>query len=111
LQTAFRGGVDRFVAPAGESLEAVGAEHGHDRAVFMFAAMVGGLALSRAIRMLTTQVRPIFCEPLRNNSGAWSIADRRLNQRAQESVSNLDFAIEVFTLTRRSFNTLSAQRP
>jgi hypothetical protein len=79
LQTAFRGGVDRFVAPAGESLEAVGAEHGHDRAVFMFAAMVGGLALSRAIRMLTTQVRPIFCEPLRNNSGAWSIADRRLN--------------------------------
>src|ERR1700692_4323150 len=50
LQTAFRGGVDRFVALAGESLEAVGAEHGHDRAVFMFAAMVGGLALSRAIR-------------------------------------------------------------
>src|ERR1700736_7084965 len=50
VQTAFRGGVDRFVALAGESLEAVGAEHGHDRAVFMFAAMVGGLALSRAIR-------------------------------------------------------------
>ena len=41
---------DRFVTLAGESLEAVGAEHGHDRAVFMFAAMVGGLALSRAIR-------------------------------------------------------------
>jgi TetR/AcrR family transcriptional repressor of nem operon len=50
LQTAFRGGVDRFVALAGKSLEAVGAEHGHDRTVFMFAAMVGGLALSRAIR-------------------------------------------------------------
>ena len=41
LRTAFRGGVDRFVALAGKSLEAVGAEHGHDRAVFMFAAMVG----------------------------------------------------------------------
>jgi TetR/AcrR family transcriptional regulator, transcriptional repressor for nem operon len=50
LQAAFRGGVDRFVALAGESLEAVGAEHGHDRAVLLFAAMVGGLALSRAIR-------------------------------------------------------------
>ena len=50
VQTAFRGGVDRFVALAGESLEAEGAEHGHDRAVFMFAAMVGGLALARAIR-------------------------------------------------------------
>jgi TetR/AcrR family transcriptional repressor of nem operon len=50
IRTAFRGGVDRFVALAGKSLEAVGAEHGHDRAVFMFAAMVGGLALSRAIR-------------------------------------------------------------
>jgi TetR/AcrR family transcriptional regulator, transcriptional repressor for nem operon len=50
LQEAFRGGVDRFVALAGESLEAVGAEHGHDRAVLLFAAMVGGLALSRALR-------------------------------------------------------------
>jgi TetR/AcrR family transcriptional regulator, transcriptional repressor for nem operon len=50
LRTAFRGGVDRFIALAGKSLEAVGAEHGHDRAVLMFAAMVGGLALSRAIR-------------------------------------------------------------
>jgi TetR/AcrR family transcriptional regulator, transcriptional repressor for nem operon len=50
LQTAFREGLDRFVALAGESLEAVDAEHSHDRAVFMFAAMVGGLALSRAIR-------------------------------------------------------------
>jgi hypothetical protein len=26
--------------------------------------------------MLTTQARPIFCEPSRNNSGTWSIADR-----------------------------------
>jgi TetR/AcrR family transcriptional regulator, transcriptional repressor for nem operon len=34
----------------GESLEAAGAEHDHDRAVLMLAAMVGGLALSRAIR-------------------------------------------------------------
>ena len=42
--------LDRFVELAGESLEAVGAEHGRDRAVFVFAAMVGGLALSRAIR-------------------------------------------------------------
>jgi TetR/AcrR family transcriptional regulator, transcriptional repressor for nem operon len=50
LQAAFRSGVDRFVALTGESLEAVAAEHGRDRAVLMFAAMVGGLALSRAIR-------------------------------------------------------------
>ena len=50
LKAAFRSGVDRFIALAGRSLEAVGAEHGHDRAVLMFAAMVGGLALSRAIR-------------------------------------------------------------
>jgi TetR/AcrR family transcriptional repressor of nem operon len=44
------GGVDRFVVLACKSLEATGAEHGYDQAVFMFAAMVGGLALSRAIR-------------------------------------------------------------
>src|SRR3984957_4774795 len=50
LQTAFRGGVDRFVALAGESLEAAGAEHGHDRAVFIFASVVCGLSLGRAIR-------------------------------------------------------------
>jgi len=50
LQAAFRSGIDRFVALAGESLEAVGAKHGHDRAILMFAAMVGGLALSRAIQ-------------------------------------------------------------
>jgi hypothetical protein len=34
----------------GESLEAVAAQHGHDRAALVFAAMVGGLAISRAIR-------------------------------------------------------------
>lgn len=50
LQAAFRIGIDRSVTLMGESLEAVGAEHDHDRAVFMFAAMVGGLALSRAVR-------------------------------------------------------------
>jgi TetR/AcrR family transcriptional repressor of nem operon len=50
LQEAFRSGVDRFVAMTGESLEAVDAEHGHDRAALVFAAMVGGLAISRAIR-------------------------------------------------------------
>lgn len=49
-QTAFRDGVERFVALMDESLESVGAEHGRDRATLMFAAMVGGLALSRAIR-------------------------------------------------------------
>src|SRR3984893_4162086 len=55
--------------------------------------------------MLTTQARPIFWEPSRNNSRTWSIADRRLN-RALESLSNLYFATEVPVLTRRSFNTL-----
>jgi TetR/AcrR family transcriptional regulator, transcriptional repressor for nem operon len=50
LQAAFQNGVDRFIALAGESLAAVGAKNGHDRAVLMFAAMVGALALSRAIR-------------------------------------------------------------
>ena len=50
LQATFRIGVDRFIALAAESLDAAGAAHNHDRAIFMFAAMVGGLALSRAIR-------------------------------------------------------------
>ncbi|MEJ0094004.1 MAG: TetR/AcrR family transcriptional regulator [Methylocella sp.] len=49
-QATFRNGIEDFVALAGESLEAVGAEHGHDRAILMFAAMVGGVALSRAVR-------------------------------------------------------------
>jgi hypothetical protein len=38
-----------FVALASDSLEASGAEHDHDRAVLIFAAMVGGLAVSRAM--------------------------------------------------------------
>ncbi len=49
-QAAFRDGVNGFLALAAESLRAAGVEHGHDRAVLMFAAMVGGLALSRAVR-------------------------------------------------------------
>src|SRR6202023_3450109 len=56
--------------------------------------------------MLTTQARPIFCVRSRSNSGTWSIAERRLNQRALESFNNLDFANEVPMLTRRSFNML-----
>src|SRR6202166_96690 len=66
--------------------------------------LAGSLYRARSA-MLTTQARPIFFEPSRNNSGTWSIADRRLN-RALESVSNLYFATEVPMLTRRSFNTL-----
>ncbi len=50
LQEAFRLGVDHFIALAGESLELAAAKHGRDRARFMFAAMVGGLALARAMR-------------------------------------------------------------
>jgi TetR/AcrR family transcriptional repressor of nem operon len=50
LQATFQGGVNDFIALAANSLEAAGTAHDHDRAVLMFAAMVGGLALSRAIR-------------------------------------------------------------
>ena len=50
LQTSFNDGVARFIALARESLEKAGAEPGQDRAILMLAAMVGGLALSRAIR-------------------------------------------------------------
>jgi TetR/AcrR family transcriptional regulator, transcriptional repressor for nem operon len=49
-QMAFRDGIERFAALTGESLESIDAEHSPDRAMLMFAAMVGGLALSRAIR-------------------------------------------------------------
>jgi TetR/AcrR family transcriptional repressor of nem operon len=49
-QTAFRDGVKSFASLTAESLESIGAEHDHDRAVLMFAAMVGGLSISRAIR-------------------------------------------------------------
>src|ERR1700688_5017697 len=66
--------------------------------------LAGSLYRARSA-MLTTQARPIFCEPSRNNSRTWSIADRRLN-RDLESLSNLYFATEVPVLTRRSFNTL-----
>ncbi len=50
LQAAFRVGIERFLALVADSLAASGAAHDHDRAVLMFAAMVGGLALARAIR-------------------------------------------------------------
>lgn len=49
-QIAFRDGVEAFAALAAESLKSVGAEHNADRALLMFAAMVGGLSISRAIR-------------------------------------------------------------
>lgn len=45
----FHAGVEQFIRLASESLKSVGAEHSHDRAVLVFAAMVGGLALSRAV--------------------------------------------------------------
>ena len=50
LQIAFRDGVEGFAALAAESLKSIGAEHDSDRALLMFAAMVGGLSISRAIR-------------------------------------------------------------
>jgi TetR/AcrR family transcriptional regulator, transcriptional repressor for nem operon len=50
LQTEFRSGAESFIALAEESLKAAGAEHSRDRAVLMFAAIVGSLALSRAFR-------------------------------------------------------------
>lgn len=49
-KAAFRDGVEQFIALTGKGLETLKAEHGRDRAVFMFASMVGGLAISRAIR-------------------------------------------------------------
>ncbi|KUR75011.1 TetR/AcrR family transcriptional regulator [Novosphingobium sp. FSW06-99] len=49
-QQAFRDGLENFVGLAGETLERAGREHGRDRVITVFAAMVGGLALSRAIR-------------------------------------------------------------
>ena len=69
LQAAFRNGVDQFVALAGESLEAVGAKHGHDRAVLMFAAMVGGMALSRAIRDVDAPGSADILRAVRNQLG------------------------------------------
>jgi len=52
-----------------ESLEAVGAKHGHDRAVLMFAAMVGGLALSRAIRNVDASGSADILRAVRNQLG------------------------------------------
>jgi TetR/AcrR family transcriptional repressor of nem operon len=49
-QIAFRDGVAGFAALAADSLKSVGAKHDPDRALLMFAAMVGGLSISRAIR-------------------------------------------------------------
>jgi len=50
LQATFQIGIERFIALVADGLDAAGAGQDHDRAVLMFAAMVGGLALSRAIR-------------------------------------------------------------
>jgi TetR/AcrR family transcriptional repressor of nem operon len=69
LQAAFRNGIDHFIALAGESLEAVGAKHGHDRAILMFAAMVGGLALSRAIRNVDASGSTEILRAVRNQLG------------------------------------------
>jgi TetR/AcrR family transcriptional repressor of nem operon len=49
-QVAFYEGVNRTIALLVEGLKASGAKHDRDHAIFMFAAMVGGIAISRAIR-------------------------------------------------------------
>ncbi|MDE1906177.1 MAG: TetR/AcrR family transcriptional regulator [Rhodospirillales bacterium] len=47
---AFREGIEKFIALTGKGLAATEVEHNADKAVFVFAAMMGGLALSRALR-------------------------------------------------------------
>src|SRR4029077_2207638 len=69
LQAAFRRGIDHFIALTGESLEAVRAKPGYDRAVLMFAAMVGGLALSRAIRNVDATGSSDILRAVRNQLG------------------------------------------
>ena len=49
-RTAFHDGLTRFAALAGDSLAPPGTGRGKDFTVLAFAAMVGGLAISRAIR-------------------------------------------------------------
>lgn len=49
-QEVFKDGVGCFVSLTSDTLNAHGAQHDYDRAVTIFAAMVGGLSLARAIR-------------------------------------------------------------
>jgi TetR/AcrR family transcriptional regulator, transcriptional repressor for nem operon len=48
-QEAFRAGIERFVALSGAAMGEAGDEADRDRAITLFAALVGGMALSRAI--------------------------------------------------------------
>jgi TetR/AcrR family transcriptional regulator, transcriptional repressor for nem operon len=48
-QEAFRAGIERFVALVSATLAGDDGQEDKDRAVFLFAAMVGGMALSRAV--------------------------------------------------------------
>ena len=50
IREAFRDGLQRFLAMLEEKLAAAGIDHDREAAVAMFATMVGGLALSRAVR-------------------------------------------------------------
>lgn len=50
IQEAFRDGLQRFLGMSEEKLAAGGVEHDREAAIAMFATMVGGLALSRAVR-------------------------------------------------------------
>ena len=50
IREAFRDGLLRFLAMSEEKLAAAGINQAREAAVAMFAAMVGGLALSRAVR-------------------------------------------------------------
>ena len=49
-RTAFRDGFERFAALMEHSLQSIEPGHGKDRAMLVFAAMMGGLAISRALR-------------------------------------------------------------
>ncbi len=70
-QAAFRNGIEGFIALADESLETVGAEHGHDRAVLMFAAMVGALPCRALYGMSISRALPTFCGPSATSCGSF----------------------------------------
>ncbi|WP_343616651.1 TetR/AcrR family transcriptional regulator [Novosphingobium sp.] len=59
-QQAFRAGIERFVELVSETLTGSDGQENRDRAVLLFAAMVGGMALSRAV----SQVDQAFADDI-----------------------------------------------
>ena len=93
-RTAFKDGFERFVVLLQDSLRSTTVSHGRDRVLMVFAAMIGGMAIARAIcdidehasddalRAVADQLRKVIDEPGDRREAA--VAGKPGRQRSED---------------------------